>query len=252
MSSFTAIHESLQCEFESSTLFLWGPDNGLALPISAILTFRSHRSSDIDDEPTPEQRAAAQALIDTEIPSLEDNAAQLPQPFVPKFSPLIRQELDRKAREAATGVKETLTGIDLTRYEAQEPLESSALSSQSRAALRGALARAYASFAYLSARQDHLTLLDRHGKTAWLLGNYELEAELRILEAELAETRRQIDILTVERRRQQDDVATELRCLDETWKKGIGKMLETEIASEELKQQLFGHLRTQGRSAAVI
>ena len=52
--------------------------------------------------------------------------------------------------------------------------------------LESALRQAYAAATYLSSRRQHLALLESHGKNAWLVGNWQLEAELRALERERA------------------------------------------------------------------
>jgi pre-mRNA-splicing factor SPF27 len=197
--------------------------------------------------------------VTAELPHILESEvlSRLPPAPTTTFSPLITQELERKRREAETSVKEPLSAIDLSRYEAQEPLadpdsptSTSTTTLESRAKLRDALRKAYTSYSYLSARQDRLDLLEKHGKNAWLLGNYYLEAELKTLEAELAEAKRQIDILTVARRRQQDEVAAEMKGLEETWRAGVGKVLEAEIAAEQLRAQVLEQLRLRGESGS--
>lgn len=71
------------------------------------------------------------------------------------------------------------------------------------------------------------------------MGNYQLEAELKSLERELAEAKRDIDLLTVTRRRVQEEAAGEIRGLEDTWKKGVGRVLETEVATEELRREVL-------------
>ena len=41
------------------------------------------------------------------------------------------------------------------------------------------------------------------------------------------------------RRAQQDSAGAELNTLEETWKKGVGRVLETEVAAEGLKLQIL-------------
>jgi pre-mRNA-splicing factor SPF27 len=131
--------------------------------------------------------------------------------------------------------------LDLSRYEAQEPPEASA----SPDALRDVLAKAYVSHAYLDARCQNLDLLDRWGKNAWLVGNYQLEADLRALEKELADVKKHIDVVNHDRKRRQEDVAAEMHLLEENWRKGVGKVLETELAVEDLKAQIREELRNR-------
>jgi pre-mRNA-splicing factor SPF27 len=41
------------------------------------------------------------------------------------------------------------------------------------------------------------------------------------------------------RRSQQQSVQGEIQTLEGTWKKGVGRVLETEVAAEGLKQQIL-------------
>ena len=145
--------------------------------------------------------------------------------------------------------KKPLSAIDLSRYEAQDPPSASELAGldpvEAKAQLETALSRAYASATYLSGRRAHLALLDNYGKNAWLIGNWQLEAELKALERELAEARKEIDVLAFHRRRTQDEVAGELKGLEETWKRGVGQVLETEIAVEGLRKEVLEELKSR-------
>lgn len=78
------------------------------------------------------------------------------------------------------------------------------------------------------------------------MGNWHLEAELQSLERDLAATRREMDLVNLDRRRAQDEVGGELRSLGETWKRGVGKVLETELAADELRRQILDARRRQG------
>ncbi|EFQ29129.1 breast carcinoma amplified sequence 2 [Colletotrichum graminicola] len=194
----------------------------------------------IDDEPTPEEREASLALIMAEL------ATSPPPPTStykePSFSPLIELELERVAS------KQPLKAINLERYQAQEPFTDSGKPStaEDRERLADALRKAYISYTYLDTRAQNLRLLDKWGKNAWLIGNWDLENKLKALERDLAETKRLIDVLTVARRRQQEEVAAEMKGLEETWKKGVGRILETEIAIEQLRREILEEMRVRG------
>ncbi|KAH8671257.1 Pre-mRNA-splicing factor SPF27 [Xylariales sp. PMI_506] len=193
----------------------------------------------IDTEPTPAQREAAETLIAAELSADADadadHTGSLPPLREPAFSPLIEQELERVA------AKQPLAAIDLSRYEAQEE-EAEAGNDQ----LSAALSQAYTASAYLEARHAHLSLLDSFGKNAWLIANWQTEAELGALERDLAEAKRQIELVNHDRRRTQEEAAGELKGLEETWKKGVGRVLETEIALEELKREVLERRRAVG------
>ncbi|GJC79431.1 BCAS2 family protein [Colletotrichum tofieldiae] len=156
--------------------------------------------------------------------------------------PLIELELERIAS------KQPLKAIDLERYQTQEPLPDSGKPStaEDRERLADSLQKAYISYTYLDARAQNLNLLDKWGKNAWLIGNWGLENELKALERDLAETKRLIDVLTVARRRQQEDVAAEMKGLEEAWKQGVGRTLETEIAVEQLRREVLEEMRARG------
>lgn len=226
MPAITTVHESLPCTFlpHFQLPFPFGfPPKPLTLP-------------DIDPEPTTSERAAAEALISAERALVPDdpNHALLPPPPTSNFTAAMTAELERIAS------KKPLSAIDLSRYEALEPPSPSA----SKDELSSVLQRAYASATYLSARRAHLALLDSYGKNAWLVGNYGLEAELKALERELAEARREIDVLAVRRRKAQDGVAGEMRGLEDTWKKAVARVLETEVAIEALRREVLQARRT--------
>lgn len=148
-------------------------------------------------------------------------------PSIPKLFPAIQTELLRLSSSSPNP-----NPLDLTRYEAPPPtsppstaLPSSAISST-----------------YLSSRSLNLALLDRHGKNAWLLGNHALEAELASLERDLADAKRNVDLVNLERKERQDAVAAEMATLDETWRKGVGRVLEVEVAVEEVRARVRDEL----------
>lgn len=142
-------------------------------------------------------------------------------------------ELDRVAS------KTPLTTLSMSRYEAQETPDEHCGPER----LLEVLSNAYVSDAYLSIRRSNLELLDRYGKNAWLIGNYQLEDELRQLERELAETKREMDVVNLERQRRQEEVKGEMQMLEQTWRTGVGRVLETELAVEELREQIRQEMR---------
>ncbi|KAI1162809.1 Pre-mRNA-splicing factor SPF27 [Nemania serpens] len=197
----------------------------------------------IDQQPTPAERDAAEAQIAAELSSSSSSSSpsspspsssSLPPIRAAVFTPIFAAELERIAK------KQPLSAIDLTRYEVQDaPLPSAS----DPAALAAPLSRAYATHTYLAGRETHLRLLDAYGKNAWLVANWQTEAHLASLERELAAARREVDVVNIQRRRQQEEVGEELGGLEETWKKGISRVLETEIATEALRQQVLERRR---------
>ncbi|VUC36904.1 unnamed protein product [Clonostachys rosea] len=187
----------------------------------------------IDPEPSTESLAAARALIAAELSTFKPSP--LPETNEPSFSPAFQTELARVSS------KTPLHPLDLSRYEAQETPAATAPTDR----LREVLENARVSDAYLASRRQNLELLDAYGKNAWLVGNHHLEASLRHLEKDLADTKREIDIVNIERQRRQEDVKGEMHTLEETWRKGVGRVLETEVAVEELKEQIRNEMRNR-------
>ncbi|KAG6052829.1 hypothetical protein E4U17_005322 [Claviceps sp. LM77 group G4] len=190
----------------------------------------------IDPAPSAQYLETAKSLIQQALSSTQPPPPPPPSPPSPKFSPAITTELSRIASSTP------LPPLDTTRYEAQD-LPSNAQSSTEQ--LRSVLSKAYTSHAYLESRIENLTLLEKHGANAWLLSNYHLESELRRLEGELVDTKRQIDEVNALRARRQEDVKGELESLESTWRKGVGRVLETEIAVEALRAEVREELRRQ-------
>ncbi|KAK3366202.1 hypothetical protein B0T24DRAFT_683236 [Lasiosphaeria ovina] len=78
-----------------------------------------------------------------------------------------------------------------------------------------------------------------YGKNAWLVGNWQLEGCVRAVERELASVRRAIDVVALQRQRAQDEFGPELKGLDETWRRGLSRVLETEAAAEGLRREIL-------------
>ncbi|KAK3351201.1 Pre-mRNA-splicing factor SPF27 [Neurospora tetraspora] len=204
----------------------------------------------IDPEPTPSDRSAAEALIATERSLVPDDPyhALLPPPYSPSshLTPLLQSEFDRIASSLATNpdAPPKLNALDLSRYsslpEIPTPSDLTAMdSSEASTLLSSLLEKAYTDHAYVAQRRAHLALLDAYGKNAWLIGNWQLEGELKAIEKELAEAKREIDLVTLQRKQAQDEAGPEILGLEDTWKKGVGRVLETEAAVEGLRRQVL-------------
>ncbi|PHH50423.1 hypothetical protein CFIMG_004515RA [Ceratocystis fimbriata CBS 114723] len=202
----------------------------------------------IDAEPTAAERAAAEALILAEIsPENQPSPTRstplthpsLSPPIPLALSPLMSAEISRSAASPRT----PLSAIDLSRYES--PSQPSADTSLEEST--AVLARAYAAHSYMLSRAVHLDLLDSHGKNAWLVGNWHLEAELKTLERELARVNREVDLITLARSGAQKDVEAEMKMLEEAWQKGISKTIETQVATAQLRAEILETMRMQTR-----
>ncbi|KAL7909757.1 Pre-mRNA-splicing factor SPF27 [Trichoderma velutinum] len=209
----------------------------------------------IDPEPSSEALSAARALIAAEQSTFSPPPPSSSTPPEPSFSPAIAAELARVASSTPS------QPLDLSRYEAQElpppptkkstrsKKSSSKASSSAAEASRQPLSNAFISSSYLSSRAQNLSLLDSHGRNAWLLSNYHLEAELRSLERDLAATKRDMDLLNAARASRQNEVKGEMQGLEQNWREGVGRVLETEIAVQELREQIRQELRSRAAAA---
>lgn len=126
------------------------------------------------------------------------------------------------------------SGIDMSRYE--EPDEPS--TDDDAATWRKALRSAYASNTYLGSRHINLGLLEEWGKNAWLLGNSQLEQILKSLDHELARLKEEVDSVNRERKLAQEGSKGEILALEETWKQGIGRLIEVQLATDQLRQEI--------------
>ncbi|OAX81280.1 hypothetical protein ACJ72_04378 [Emergomyces africanus] len=203
----------------------------------------------IDDEPTPQARANIDKLISAELDpnfqsSLHPSIPPLPQI---RFSNLIQKELDRKeANLPLTG------GVDLSRYEAPEAPEDTLSSGKEPVEVLDGwvqtLRKAYTASSHLSTRQENLSLLDAHGKNAWLIGNSQLEDILRQIEKELQETKGATDAVHKERKIRQETARGELVGLEDAWKRGIGGIIDVELAGEKLRRDILEKRRQLSQS----
>ncbi|KAL9109695.1 MAG: hypothetical protein Q9227_005733 [Pyrenula ochraceoflavens] len=187
--------------------------------------------TDIDVEPSDQDRIKAERLIASELSPAHENALHSLIPPLPtsKFSSLFEQELERKAVD-----KPIEGGIDLSRYEAPEAPSGS--ESQDWKAI---LQRAYALSSYLSGRLTNLSLLEEHGKNSWLIGNWQLEENLRAFEKDLAQLKSSTDEVNRARKAAQQGSMGEIGALEEAWRKGIGKIIEVELATDGLRKEIL-------------
>ena len=200
--------------------------------------------SDVDNEPSAHARANAERLISADLAPeyashLHPSIPAFPEP---RFSHLVQQELERKsAGLPLTG------GIDLSRYEAPEPpartSDAGGNSIPNLDEWRRTLQKAYTASSHLSTRHENLALLEENGKNAWLIGNSQLEDTLRAIEKELTESKDASEIVNKERKIAQENSKGELVGLEESWKRGVGAILDVELAAEGLRMQILEQRR---------
>lgn len=137
-------------------------------------------------------------------------------------------------------------GIDLTRYEAPDEPGTDTPQETWRQALRNA----YVSSMYLSGRQSNLALLDEFGKNAWLIGNAQLEHLLYELEQELGRLKDDVESVNKARKAAQEGSRGELLGLEDTWRQGIGRILEVQVAERGLRQLIVERKNDPGSLSA--
>ncbi|SMY18871.1 unnamed protein product [Zymoseptoria tritici ST99CH_1A5] len=193
----------------------------------------------IDAAPSVDALAAANALIQAELDPEHTNTSHpsIPAMRESKYSDLIEAE---HARIAAGQPKSG--GLDLSRYELLDAPAKGDLE-----AWKVALQKAYASAEYLRGREINLSLLETYGKNAWLIGNSALEDELRTLEKEVEAAKIEGEQIQQARRTVQANAAGEMQGLEEGWKTGVGRMVETQAAGERLRMEILERKR-QGAS----
>lgn len=63
------------------------------------------------------------------------------------------------------------------------------------------------------------------------------------LEREVAAKKDEIDLVVIGRKNAQEAAEAEIRGLEEGWKKGIGRVLETEVAAEGIRREILDRRR---------
>jgi pre-mRNA-splicing factor SPF27 len=85
----------------------------------------------------------------------------------------------------------------------------------------------------------NLSLLETYGKNAWLVGNSQLEDILRALEKEVDAMKAEQEAVESDRRAAQENAAAEMKGLEEGWRNGVGRMIETQAAAERLRMGIL-------------
>ena len=70
-----------------------------------------------------------------------------------------------------------------------------------------------------------------------------MEDILKGLEREVAAKKDEIDVVVIGRKNAQEAAEAEIKGLEEGWKKGIGRVLETEVAAEGIRREILDKRR---------
>lgn len=104
--------------------------------------------------------------------------------------------------------------------------------------LKSALRTTYANTSYLRDRESNIALLETYGKNSWLIGNSYLDDIQKRLDNELASLKTRSEDTNKARKLLQEDAQGELAGLAETWKQGIDKIIQTQLACDDLRQKV--------------
>lgn len=189
----------------------------------------------IDVSVTEQQLIAANALVQAEI---DPQHASSMHPSIPQQRPSNFSKLIENEHARATAGKPKEGGLDLSRYELLDPPAKGNLP-----AWKSTLAQAYTSAGYLQGREINLSLLEVYGKNAWLIGNSQLEDELKSLEKELEQAKLLHEEVEQTRRNIQANATGEMHGLEESWRSGVGRMIEAQAAAERLRLDILERKR---------
>lgn len=217
---------SLVCHWCLNHTTLYLVSNHSRLQTELRLTF-----SDIDPPISEIDREKAQKLIDQELSRVLKSTphSALSNEYESKIPSWVQSAAERQNAKLPRE-----DGIDLSRYNPPEELPANSDVADWRKALRSA----YVSHSYLSGQQVNLSLLDEWGKNAWLIGNSQLQYILKEVEIELERLKKESDDTNRARKAAQEGSKAELLNLEETWKQGVGRMIEVQIAAEELRRTI--------------
>ncbi|KFY60800.1 hypothetical protein V497_03357, partial [Pseudogymnoascus sp. VKM F-4516 (FW-969)] len=137
--------------------------------------------------------------------------------------------------DESTGPPQKLNAIKMERYEELDAPSAGSSVEDLEAAVRSAGITS----TYLRLRVRGLENLEKgsKGKEDWLAGNALTSRVLEDTEKELADTKEEIERVVSERRTRQEAVGGEMGVLEETWRKGVGRVVETGVAAEGVRRE---------------
>ncbi|KAG5354832.1 hypothetical protein CJU89_6628 [Yarrowia sp. B02] len=168
----------------------------------------------IDETPSKEAVEAAEALILAEAGPLN---TVIPESRASKLS---------EAMEAYVSDRNRTPGIDVSRYTNLEDGDSVNLKN------------AYVALEYTLGRADAVSALSEYGRVSWLVGNDELDRELKIVDKRLLEAKQKLEKVNSGRKRTQDDVADTLGYLEKRWKGLLGDLVDVGVKNALLEAEL--------------
>lgn len=181
----------------------------------------------LDPTPSEDEVVSAKELIEEEFKkSGYSNEQQHPSLFPINeksyITPLLQEEL--RTRERGGKIE---NGIDLDRY-------TNLYDDKGKLDLN----RAFVALAYTKTRLENLTLLGEYGKNQWLIGNDQLEQNLKQLEQDLEEQNKILESIHNERKLKQQEASTTYEYLQTRWKNGLKSVVDVNVECMKLEQQI--------------
>ena len=180
---------------------------------------------DLDAEPTEAEISKVMALVQAELESTKHGKPHPDSLSSKPKSTYLSSEMSQYVTEV--GESRQVKGIDLARYSSDLQDSNNGIK----------LKHAYTALCYAQDRYENLTLLSEYGRNQWLIGNDNLEQDLKQLELEVENERRLIDTINAERRAQQSNVKTTFDYLESRWREGIRNVVDVNIACLQLQQE---------------
>jgi pre-mRNA-splicing factor SPF27 len=84
----------------------------------------------------------------------------------------------------------------------------------------------------------NLSLLETYGKNAWLVANWQLEAEVERVAREEREVKTELEKIEEERRVAMEAGRAEEALLEEAWRKAVGGLVQVQVATEDLRNKV--------------
>ncbi|KAG5356474.1 hypothetical protein CJU90_1811 [Yarrowia sp. C11] len=169
----------------------------------------------IDETPSNEQVKAAEALIAEETGPLNTSI------------PESKKSLLSAAMEEYVSDRKRPKGIDISRYSNLEDTEGNI-----------DLKTAYTALEYTLGRHDAVSALSEFGRVQWLVGNDELDRELKNVDKRLLAAKKNLETVNVSRKRKQNDVADTLQYLEKRWKGLLGDLVDVGVKNALLEAEL--------------
>ncbi|ODN95715.1 pre-mRNA-splicing factor SPF27 [Cryptococcus wingfieldii CBS 7118] len=192
----------------------------------------------------PAVKAAAQALIEAELrqtPQIDDNDQRLP-PNVDVFSKSKSlQEL------LANYPSAPLQGIDVTKYQPPTVREGATVEELKEAEEQGRTGEGH-----MGLRVENTSILSTYGPNAWLVRNYQLNAQLSELQGTLSGLKEQVTETNRTRRVFQEDAGLHLERLEGRWSDLVSSTTQLEMACNAMDGEVAALERRENQLKAEV